>query len=166
LGTLFEAAAGLVLAVTPGFEVRGAVDDPASQTDLLASYRTDAIVNASLPEGYALIECKYQERAVGSSLVRELGARCLIHGAKLGVLVVRERIAGDDNARNALAAAQLERRRLLPHGVHILVVSADDLREASRELRGLEPILREDYEVLCFGEPPATAGADSRQAAR
>jgi hypothetical protein len=153
IGTVFEAAAGLVLSTTPGFEVRSTVNDAASQTDLLLSYRTTAFGNAFLPEGYALLECKYTEK-VGAAVVRDVGARCMIQGVKVAVLATREGIKGDPNARNPLLSAELERRRFLPQGIHILVVSAEDVRNAARDLRGVETVLRDDFERLRFGQPP------------
>ncbi|MGA3124802.1 MAG: hypothetical protein ABSF69_28985 [Polyangiaceae bacterium] len=153
VGTVFEAAAGLVLSTTPGFEVRSTVNDAASQTDLLLSHRTTVFGNAFLPEGYAVLECKYTEK-VGAPVIRDIGARCMIQGVKLAVLATREGIKGDPNARNPLLSAELERRRFLPQGIHILVVSEEDIRGAARDLRGVEAVLRDDFERLRFGEPP------------
>jgi hypothetical protein len=153
VGTLFEAAAGLVLSTTPGFEVRSTVQDPASQTDLLVSTRTTPFGNALFPEGYALLECKYIAKA-GAPVIRDIGARCMIHGVNLAVLATREGLKGDPNARNPLLSAELERRRFLPQGIHILVISEEDVRGAARDLRGLEAVLRDDFERLRFGEPP------------
>jgi hypothetical protein len=105
-----------------------------------------------LPEGYALVECKHWRKAVGAGIIREFAGRCIIRGAGLGILVTRNGISGKVSARSPLAEAQLERRMWLARGVHILVLTAADLRGKSRDLRALGPLLRADFERLRFGE--------------
>jgi hypothetical protein len=150
-GTLFEAAAALLFSSTAGFEVRGARDDVSSQTDILLLYRQEAGSRVVLPEGHLLVECKYRKKAVSASMVREFGARCLLRNVPLGILIAKNKITGAETVDTALRNAERERREFLGRGAHILVLSADDLRSKSRELRGLESDLLEDYEHLRFG---------------
>jgi hypothetical protein len=65
-------------------------------------------------------------------------------------LVTRNGITGED--KETLRDAELERRRLMARGTHILVLAKDDITGKAYELRGLEGVLKEDLERLRFGE--------------
>jgi hypothetical protein len=73
-GTLFEAACGLLLSSTPGFEILGGRKDRSSQTDFMALYRRDEFsAPLFMPEGYFPIECKHWSKPVEAQVVRDLG---------------------------------------------------------------------------------------------
>ena len=119
-GTLFEAVAGILFSVTPGFEVRGPYSDPAAEMDIVVTYTRDRFTHALLPEGYGLVECKYWTAdVVGAPEVREFGSKCFLRNARFGVHVTKEALSGS-STKEALRDAELERRQLLARGVQIL----------------------------------------------
>ena len=73
-GTLFEAAAGLLLSATPGFTVYPCRWNKDDQIDLVVRYEPDGIAPACLPLGYGLVECKAEKSAVDSATLRDFGA--------------------------------------------------------------------------------------------
>ena len=127
-------------------------DDVSSQTDVLLLYRREPGSRVVFPEGHALVECKYRKKPVSASMVREFGARCVLRNVPLGILIAKNKITGTDVVGRALRHAERERRDFLSKGAHILVLSAEELRGKSRELRGLEGLLLDDYEHLRFGK--------------
>jgi hypothetical protein len=150
-GTLFEAAASLLLSTTPGFNVRGGRKDPSSQTDIAALYLRDAFCEAYLPEGYALVECKHWAKAVDVQVIREFSTRLRIGRHTLGIIVTLNGLTGEKN-KEALEAAELVRHDLMVRdGIYMLCLSKDDFVDQARALRGLEGALKEDLEQLRFG---------------
>jgi len=152
-GALFEAAVGLLLSVTPGFEVRGAFADASCQTDILALYRNDEFCEASLPEGYLLAECKHWDRPVDVQVIREFATRLRIGRHSMGLIVTKDGITGETNL-SAKADAELVRHDLLVRdGIHMLSLSLAEIRDDVYGLRGLESVLKRDLEFLRFGKP-------------
>jgi hypothetical protein len=152
-GTLFEAAAGLLLSATPGFTVYSCRSNKDEQIDLVVRYEPDAIAPPCLPMGYGLVECKAEETAVNSPTLREFGAKCQFHRVQFGILVARSGIKGAKTVFQDLTAAELVRRRFLSDGLTLLVLNLDDLGGGQdRELRGLHDALFDDYQELVFGQ--------------
>lgn len=149
-GDLFEAAVGLALARTPGFRVTSAVSDNDEQVDLLLRLvpQQGATVVSS---GYALIECRCKTDSVGAPELREFAAKCLIHRVSIGIIASWTGITG---GRDAFRAAQLTRRRFLVEGMDLLVIDANDLRDALDSSTALASALLRDFEVLRFGKRP------------
>jgi hypothetical protein len=82
------------------------------------------------------------------------GEACIadsLRNVPLGILIAKNKLTGADVVNRALRHAERERRDFLAKGVHILVLSGEDLHGKSRELRGLEASLIDDYEHLRFG---------------
>jgi hypothetical protein len=103
--------------------------------------------------GYGLVECKAEVGAVGSSTLRDFGAKCQFHRVQFGILVARAGITGARNVFQNPTAAELVRRRFLSDGLTVLVLDLEDLREGQdRELRGLHDALFDDYQSLVFGQ--------------
>ena len=152
-GTLFEAAAGLLLSATPGFTVYSCRWNKDEQIDLIVRYEPDGTAPPCLPMGYGLVECKAEEGAVGSGTLREFGAKCQFHRVQFGILVARAGITGEKKVFQNPTAAELVRRRFLSDGLTVLVLDIDDLRGGQdRELRGLHDALFDDYQELVFGQ--------------
>lgn len=153
-GTRFEAAAGLALATTPGFEVDSARKTADEQIDLVVRYVPDRVGDLGLETGFGLVECKSSGSAVGVSDLRDFGAKCQFHRVPFGILVARAGItkglAKFTDSRNA----ELVRRRFQVDGLTLLVVDISHLRRRSSELRGLQDALKADYRRLVFGDIP------------
>jgi hypothetical protein len=158
-GTLFEAAAALLFSSTPGFEAIGPREDDSSQTDTVLLYRSQGYNRALLPEGYALVECKYRDKTLDAPQVREFASKCKTLRVRLGIMVAKTRFTGYGSRPEAMLGAEHARREALHDGVHILGITADDLRGKARELRGLEWLLRRDLELLRFGRKPGSVAA-------
>jgi hypothetical protein len=152
-GTCFEAAAALLFSATPGFEVLGSREDVSSQTDTVVLYRGEPFNRAVLPEGYAFVESKYRKDSISAAIVREFGGRCSNRHVNLGILITKTKITGSED-ESGLRDAERERHDFLAKGVHILVLTVEDLRGMARNLRGLEWPLRQDLERLRFGKQP------------
>jgi hypothetical protein len=151
-GTLFEAAAGLLLSATPGFTVYSCRWNKDEQIDLVVRYEADGIAPPCLPMGYGLVECKAEVGAVGSSTLRDFGAKCQFHRVQFGILVARAGITGARKVFQNPTAAELVRRRFLSDGLTVLVLDLEDLCGGQdRELRGLHDALFDDYQGLVFG---------------
>lgn len=151
-GTWFEAAAGLLLSTTPGFEVRPSRKTSDEQTDLVVNYKPDRLSILSLPPGDGLVECKSSGKSIASRELREFGAKCNFHRVKFGILVARSGITGKQAGQSGeMASAELVRRRAQVDGLTILVLDILQLRGKSRELRGLQDELAADYDHLVFG---------------
>src|SRR5262249_38787133 len=97
-GTLFEAAASLLLSATPGFTVYSCRSNKDEQIDLVVRYEPDRVAPPCLPLGYGLVECKAEEGPVDSPTLREFGAKCQFHNVKFGILVARAGIKGAKTA--------------------------------------------------------------------
>src|SRR5436309_5012478 len=89
IGTRFEAAAGLVLSSTPGFEVDSARVTPDEQIDLVVRYTPDRLSDFGLEPGFGLVECKSSKNRIGVSQLRDFGTKCLFHRVRFGILVAR-----------------------------------------------------------------------------
>lgn len=150
-GTLFEAAAGLLLSATPGFTVYPCRWNKDDQVDLVVRYEPDAVAPPCLPVGYGLVECKAEEAAVDSATLRAFGMNCLLHKVQFGILVARAGITGGGVRFKDPTGAELTRRRFLGDGLTILVLDISHLRGQDRELRGLHDALFDDYQRLVFG---------------
>lgn len=151
-GTRFEAATGLLLSSTPGFEVRSARQTTDEQVDLVVRYERDRVTILPLAPGPGLVECKASRGPVAVSELRDFGAKCQFHRVSFGVLVARSGITGGGGAQfQEPTHAELVRRRLLVDGLTILVLDISHLRGKTRELRGLQEVLAADHDRLIFG---------------
>lgn len=150
-GTLFEAAAGLLLSATPGFTVYPCRWNKDDQIDLVVRYEPDALAPPALPQGFGLVECKAEKAAVSSAALRDFGAKCLFHRVQFGILVARAGIRGGGELFADPTGAELTRRRFLGDGLTLLVLDLDQLRGSDQELRGLHDPLFDDYQRLVFG---------------
>jgi hypothetical protein len=157
-GTRFEAAAGLLLSSTPGFEVDSARKTSDEQVDLVVVYTPERLTQLGLEPGCGLVECKSTSGKVDVSELRDFGAKCLFHRVRFGILVARAGITGgmvnSDKLFKEPQNAELTRRRFQVDGLTILVLDISQLRGRSRELRGLLDELRADYRHLVFGPVP------------
>lgn len=151
-GTRFEAAVGIALATTPGFEVDASRKAPDSQTDLVVRYERDRLTRLDLPGGAGLVECKAEKAPIGADQLRAFGAKCQFHRVQFGVLVTLGGITGGHAAFANPQAAELVRRRFRMDGITLLTLSIEHLRNRAAELRGLQEPLYEDYQRLVFGE--------------
>lgn len=149
-GVLFEAAVGLLLSATPGFEIRRAVTEPDEQVDLLAHYKGQPGAILHIPEGYCLVECRSGVHPVGAPALRDFGAKCFMHGVKCGILATRSGSTGN----NDYLAAQLTRRKFYNQGIVLLELKEKELRRARFQREGLAASLRDDYERVAFGKSP------------
>jgi hypothetical protein len=151
-GTLFEAAAGLLLSATPGFTVYPCRWNKDDQIDLVVRYEPDGIAPACLPVGYGLVECKAEKEPVDSATLRDFGAKCQFHRVSFGILVARAGLKdGGARFKNEIGA-ELARRRFLSDGLTLLVLDIGQLQCQERELRGLHDALFNDYQRLVFGQ--------------
>ncbi|MDQ3581967.1 MAG: restriction endonuclease [Pseudomonadota bacterium] len=151
-GTRFEAAVGLLLAGTPGFEVDASRKAPDSQTDLVVRYERDRLARLDLPGASGLVECKAEKGPIGADQLRGFGAKCQFHRVSFGILVARAGMTGSFAPFANPQAADLARRRFQLDGVTILTLSIEHLRGRATELRGLQEPLFEDHQRLVFGE--------------
>jgi hypothetical protein len=149
IGTLFEATVGLLLARTPGFEVRESRQTTDEQTDLVVNYSPDRLARALLASGPGLVECKATKTPVGAPQLREFGAKCSFHRVKFGILATMSGISG--TRRSMDSNAELVRRRLLVDGITIIVLRLQDFRGVSRNLRCLQDAIAKDHDELVFG---------------
>lgn len=153
-GTQFEAASGLLLASTPGFEVDSARRTADEQIDLVIHYSPDKLCDLGLEPGFGLVECKSSQNTVGVSELRDFGSKCLFHRVRFGILVARagvtKGLAKFAEPRNS----ELVRRRFQVDGLTLLVLDISHLRNKSFDLRGLQDDLKADYRRLVFGEVP------------
>jgi hypothetical protein len=154
-GARFEAAAGLLLSSTPGFEVDSARRTTDEQVDLVVVHTPEPWSQLGLESGCGLVECKSSAGPVDVSELRDFGAKCLFHRVKFGILVARSGVTGAKaKAKDIfkdLQNAELTRRRFQVDGLTLLVLDISHLRDRSRELRGLLDELRADYRQLVFG---------------
>jgi hypothetical protein len=148
-GVLFEAAIGLLLSATPGFEVRGAFKEPDEQVDLLVQRRPEPRDILGVLHGYGLVECRATSDPVGAAELRDFGAKCFMHDATFGLLASLKGITGE---KDKITAAHLTRRKFFHQGITLLVVNLTDLREARSQIDVLGKALRNDYERLAFGD--------------
>lgn len=160
-GTWFEAAAGLLLSTTPGFEVRSSRKTSDEQTDLVVQYNPDRLSILPLPPGDGLVECKSSGERITSRDLREFGAKCHFHRVKFGILVARSGITGKQARQSGeVAYAELVRRRAQVDGLTLLVLDISQLRGKARELRGLQDVLAADYDHLVFGPMESQATSE------
>src|SRR5262249_54434290 len=124
-GILFEAASGLLLSATPGFEVRQAFKEPDEQVDLLIQHMTEPGDLLPSLEGYGLVECRATSTAVGAPEVRDFGAKCVMRGVKYGIVASLSRITG-----RVYDAAQLTRRKFFLQNLALLVIDQASLGQA------------------------------------
>ena len=82
----FEAAAGILLSATPGFEVDSARRKPDEQVDLVVYYTPEPLAQIGLEAGPGLIECKSSVGKVRARELRDFGTKCLFHRVKFGIL--------------------------------------------------------------------------------
>jgi hypothetical protein len=154
-GTRFEAATGLLLSSTPGFEVDSARETTDEQVDLVVIFAPDRLAQLGLEPGCGLVECKSSAGKVGVTDLRDFGAKCLFHRVKFGILVARAGITGNhvrpDNLFKEQQNAELTRRRFQADGLTVLVLDITQLRRKSQQLRGLLDELRQDYRQVVFG---------------
>jgi hypothetical protein len=152
IGTRLEAAAGILLSSTPGFEVLSARQTTDEQVDLVVHYASDRLTQLRLPAGAGLVECKSSGNNVASSELRDFGAKCLFHRVAFGILVVRSGITGSGEPKwRHQGQAELVRRRFLADGLTIVVLDISQLRGKAQELRGLQDVLAADHDRLVFG---------------
>lgn len=155
-GVRFEAATGLLISATPGFEVDSARSTSDEQVDLVVVYTPERLAQLGLEPGCGLVECKSSVGPVDVSELRSFGAKCLFHRVKFGILVARSGITGSkrDSIFKDRQNAELTRRRFQVDGLTLLVLDISHLRGKSRQLRGLSDDLRADYRELVFGPVP------------
>lgn len=152
IGTRFEAAAGLLLSSTPGFEVRSSRQTTDEQTDLVVNYAPDRLSRLRLPLGPGLVECKSSKGPLTVSQLRDFGAKCLFHRVGFGILIARAGISGGGRPKFAEPTrAELVRRRFLLDGLTLLVLDFSMLHEKTHNLRGLQDELAADHDWLVFG---------------
>lgn len=151
-GTVFEAAAGLLLSATPGFTVYPCRSNKGEQIDLVVYYEPDAVAPPCLPRGFGLVECKSVKDEVPSSELRNFGMKCLLRRVQFGILIARSNITGSGPTFDDPVGAKLTRMRFQNDGLTILVLDINDLRGRDRELRGLHDALLDDYHRLVFGK--------------
>jgi hypothetical protein len=154
-GARFEAAAGLLVSATPGFEVDSARRTTEEQVDFVVVYTPERLAQLGFDPGCGLVECKASSGKVDVSELRDFGAKCLFHRVRFGILVARAGITGGSVTASDLFKepqnAELTRRRFQVDGLTILVLDISQLRGKSRELRGLLADLRTAYRQLVFG---------------
>jgi hypothetical protein len=157
-GARFEAAGGLLLSSTPGFEVDSARKTTDEQIDLVVVHTPEPLGYIGLEQGCGLVECKSSAGPVDVSELRDFGAKCLFHRVKFGILLARSGVTGGKaRAKDLfkdLQHAELTRRRFQVDGLTLLVLDLSQLRNKSQELRGLSDELRTDYRQLVFGPIP------------
>lgn len=153
-GTRFEAAAGLLLSQTPGFEVDSSRKTSDEQIDLVVRFVPDALNDLGLEQGFGLVECKASKDPVSVSELRDFGAKCWFHRVKFGILVARAGLTGGAVRFAEPQNAELVRRRFQLDGLTLLVLDISQLRAKSRNLRGLAEELRADIRRLVFGPIP------------
>jgi len=151
IGTRFEAAAGLLLSSTPGFEVDSARKTADDQVDLVVRYTPDRLSDLGLEPGFGLVECKASKNAVGVTELRDFGAKCLFRRVRFGILVARAGVTKGLARFKEAGNAELVRRRFQVDGLTLLVLDISHLRGKSRELRGVLDDLKTDYRRLVFG---------------
>jgi hypothetical protein len=156
-GTRFEAATGLLLSATPGFDVRSARQTTDEQVDLVVRYQPDRLARLSLPPGPGLVECKWRrgngkDKLVSVSDLRSFAQTCQFHRVGFGILATRAGISGSgrEDTKEPIQA-ELVRRRLLVDGLTVLVLRLSDLRGKSHDLRGLQDVLADNQDRLVFG---------------
>lgn len=150
-GPRFEAAAGLLLSATPGFEVDSARKRSDEQIDLVLYYLSEPWAPIGLEPGCGLVECKSSKGPVTSKELRDFGAKCLFHRMRFGILMARAGITGSSDKFKEPQNAELVRRRFQLDGLTLLVLDINQLRGKSRELRGVQYELSADYKELVFG---------------
>lgn len=150
-GTRLEAAAGLLLSATPGFEVDSARRQPDEQVDLVVSYTPDFLAPIGLETGPGLVESKSSVGKVTGSELRDFGSKCLFHRVKFGILIAQAGTTGGSDKFAQPLGAELVRRRFQLDGLTLLVLDMSQLRGKSRELRGLSDGLAADHKLLVFG---------------
>lgn len=153
-GARFEAAAGLLLSSTPGFEVDSARKTTDEQVDLVVVYTPERFTQLGLESGSGLVECKSSAKPVDVSELRDFGAKCLFHRVRFGILLARAGITKGQVNFTSPQHAELTRRRFQVDGLTLLVLDISQLRGKSRELRGLQDALRTDHRQLVFGPIP------------
>lgn len=153
-GARFEAAAGLLLFSTPGFEVDSARRTTDEQVDLVVVYTPERLTQLGLEPGCGLVECKSSAKPVDVSELRDFGAKCPFHRVKFGILLARAGITKGQVRFSDPQHAELTRRRFQVDGLTVLVLDISQLRGKSGELRGLQDALRADYRHLVFGPVP------------
>jgi hypothetical protein len=150
-GTRFEAAVGLILSSTPGFEVDKARQRTDEQVDLVVNHTAEPLARIGVAPGLGLVECKASAGAVSSKELRDFGAKCLFHRVKFGILAARAKTTGSNGSFENAQNAELVRRRFQLDGLTLLVLSMGDLRDKCRSLRGVLGSLEADYKELVFG---------------
>ena len=153
-GARFEAAAGILLSATPGFEVDSARRKPDEQVDLVVYYTPEPLAQIGLEAGPGLIECKSSVGKVRARELRDFGTKCLFHRVKFGILVARAGTTGGPDKFEDPQGAELVRRRFQLDGLTLLVLDMNQLRDKSRDLRGLRDGLSADHKLLVFGPVP------------
>ncbi len=88
------------------------------------------------------------------SELRDLGAKCVFHRVRFGILVARAGTSGGHATFKEPQNAELVRRRFQVEGLTLLVLDQSQLRGKARELRGVQDDLSADHRVLVFGPMP------------
>lgn len=153
-GARFEAASGLLLSATPGFEVDSERKRTDEQIDLVVYYLPEPWAPIGLESGCGLVECRSSKGPVRAKELRDFGAKCLFHRVRFGILMARAGITGSANKFEEPQNAELVRRRFQLDGLTLLVLDIGQLRHKSRELRGIQYQLSADYKELVFGPKP------------
>lgn len=150
-GTRFEAAAAMLMDRTPSFQVDSGRKTTDEQVDLVVYYSSDTLSSFGLNTGCGLIECKSGAGRVKSRELRDFGAKCIFHRVNFGILIAREGTTGGSGKFEEPQNAELVRRRFQLDGVTLLVLSIEQLKGKSQDLRGLQDALSADYKELVYG---------------
>ena len=125
-GRALEDLAGHLIECIPGIEnsIRNAVDyADGGEIDILFANRQRENGLWFLPTVF-LVECKNWQQPVGSQALRVLVDRLRERACTLGILVSTNGITGDPDD---LTAAHHQISRALEQGLHIVVLSTDEL---------------------------------------
>ena len=153
-GTRFEAATGILISATPGFEVDSGRKTTDEQIDLVVYYSPEPMAAIGLDAGCGLVECKSSKGPVKAKDLRDFGAKCLFHRVKFGILIARTNITGNSSRFEEPQNAELVRRRFQVDGLALLVLDITQLRNKSQDLRGLQGDLSADFKEIVFGPVP------------
>jgi predicted Mrr-cat superfamily restriction endonuclease len=148
LGAALEQLMAYMFATAGDFEVRTNVRTFDSEHDLLVRNLSSDPLRQELGT-YILVECKALAGKVSAQVVRNLVGKVATAGCRTGVLVSRMGYSGDSgkNARNARLTMIKAHQR---HGVIIIPVTIDDIRQVIGQRINFGDLLLFRYEQIRF----------------